>query len=40
VIPRKRGDGLRGFMWPKRPYKDEAEKLETARKIKEAMKGL
>ena len=40
VMPRKRGDGLKGFMWPRRPYKDEAEKLETARKIKEAMKGL
>jgi len=25
VIPRTRGDGLRGFLWPRRRYADEAE---------------
>ncbi len=40
IIPRKRGDGLKGFMWPRKPYKDETEKLETAKKIREAIKKL
>lgn len=25
VIPRTKGDGLRGFLWPRRRYADEAE---------------
>ena len=25
VVPRTRGDGLRGFFWPRRKYADEAE---------------
>jgi histidine triad (HIT) family protein len=25
VVPRRRGDGLRGFFWPRNPYKDEEE---------------
>jgi histidine triad (HIT) family protein len=25
VVPRRRGDGLRGFFWPRTTYKDEAE---------------
>jgi histidine triad (HIT) family protein len=25
VVPRRRGDGLRGFFWPRQRYKDEAE---------------
>ena len=24
VVPRRRRDGLRGFFWPRQPYKDEA----------------
>src|SRR5690348_14825410 len=24
IVPRKRGDGLKGFFWPRHPYKDEA----------------
>jgi histidine triad (HIT) family protein len=24
VVPRTRGDGLRGFFWPRHPYRDEA----------------
>jgi histidine triad (HIT) family protein len=25
VVPRRKGDGLKGFFWPRRKYKDEAE---------------
>ena len=25
VVPRRRGDGLRGFFWPRHRYKDDAE---------------
>ena len=25
VVPRRRGDGLRGFFWPRQRYKDDAE---------------
>jgi histidine triad (HIT) family protein len=25
IVPRRRGDGLRGFFWPRRPYESEAE---------------
>jgi histidine triad (HIT) family protein len=30
VVPRRRRDGLRGFFWPRQPYKDNAAR-ETAR---------
>lgn len=30
VVPRRRGDGLKGFFWPRRPYRD-AEHLENTR---------
>jgi len=23
IVPRRRGDGLKGFFWPRRPYKDD-----------------
>jgi histidine triad (HIT) family protein len=23
IVPRKKGDGLRGFFWPRQKYKDE-----------------
>jgi histidine triad (HIT) family protein len=26
VVPRRRGDGLKGFFWPRHPYKDAAKK--------------
>jgi histidine triad (HIT) family protein len=25
IVPRRRGDGLRGFFWPRRPYENEEE---------------
>lgn len=32
VSPRNRGDGLKGFFWPRRPYRDKqhAEQVQTA----------
>jgi len=26
-VPRRRGDGLRGFFWPRRPYESEDERV-------------
>lgn len=37
VIPRNKGDGLRGFMWPRQKYKDKEEEKSTAKKIAEEM---
>ena len=30
VVPRRKGDGLKGFFWPRRKYQDEAE-MESVR---------
>ena len=27
IVPRRRGDGLRGFFWPRRPYESEDERV-------------
>ena len=27
IVPRRRGDGLRGFFWPRRPYESEEERV-------------
>ncbi len=37
VVPRKRKDGLRGFFWPRNPYRDHRHAQETAAKIAQAM---
>ncbi|HEY7869582.1 MAG TPA: HIT family protein [Methylomirabilota bacterium] len=37
VVPRRRGDGLRGFFWPRGRYASEAEREETRRRIAEAV---
>ena len=29
VVPRRRGDGLKGFFWPRHPYRDPAHAEET-----------
>jgi histidine triad (HIT) family protein len=34
VIPRRRGDGLRGFLWPRRPYEDEQAAEKCAASIR------
>ncbi len=36
VVPRRRGDGLRGFFWPRKPYESDAEAAETAARIRTA----
>ena len=40
VVPRTRGDGLRGFFWPRTRYSDDAEASDTARKIRDALTRL
>jgi histidine triad (HIT) family protein len=37
VVPRTKGDGLRGFFWPRQAYADEAEAAGYARKIRDAL---
>ena len=37
VIPRRRQDGLKGFFWPRRPYKDEAEAEAAAKALQGAV---
>ncbi|MEQ7007847.1 HIT family protein [Actinopolymorpha sp. B17G11] len=37
VIPRTRGDGLRGFLWPRRKYADDAEAADYAARVRAAL---
>jgi histidine triad (HIT) family protein len=37
VVPRTRGDGLRGFFWPRHKYESDDERDDYARRIKDAM---
>lgn len=37
VVPRRKKDGLKGFFWPRNPYKDEAELLKTQKAIQKAV---
>jgi histidine triad (HIT) family protein len=34
VVPRTKGDGLRGFFWPRHKYASDAEAEEYAAKIR------
>ncbi|HYP12856.1 MAG TPA: HIT family protein [Bryobacteraceae bacterium] len=40
VVPRRKGDGLKGFFWPRRPYKDEAEMQQTRDLLRIAIEKL
>jgi histidine triad (HIT) family protein len=40
VVPRTRGDGLRGFFWPRRTYDSQAEMAAVAQRIRDALPGL
>ena len=40
IIPRKRGEPLKGFMWPRTNYKDSVEEEEFRRKIYDAVMRL
>ncbi len=37
VVPRTRGDGLRGFFWPRRGYDDEAHREQVAERLRRAL---
>ena len=37
VVPRTKGDGLRGFFWPRTRYADEAEAADYARRLREVL---
>ncbi len=37
VVPRRRGDGLRGFFWPRHKYEDEAEMARYATRLRESL---
>jgi histidine triad (HIT) family protein len=37
IVPRKKKDGLKGFFWPRHPYKDEAEMAAVASAIQRAL---
>jgi len=39
VVPRTKGDGLRGFFWPRQKYADEAETAEYAARLRAALGG-
>jgi histidine triad (HIT) family protein len=37
VVPRTKGDGLRGFFWPRQRYATEEEAADYARRIRDAL---
>ena len=37
VVPRTKGDGLRGFFWPRHKYDGEAEMADYASRLREAL---
>ena len=39
VVPRTKGDGLRGFVWPRTTYVDDAEQSRYAARLRESMGG-
>jgi histidine triad (HIT) family protein len=39
VVPRTKGDGLRGFFWPRQRYDSEAEAATYAERIRSALAG-
>jgi histidine triad (HIT) family protein len=40
VVPRRKGDGLRGFFWPRHKYTSDAEAAETAARLRSALGAL
>ncbi|HZU24214.1 MAG TPA: HIT family protein [Bryobacteraceae bacterium] len=36
IVPRHRGDGLKGFFWPRRKYANEQELSEVQQKVRQA----
>ena len=39
VVPRTKGDGLKGFFWPRVKYADDAERDEYASRLRGALPG-
>jgi histidine triad (HIT) family protein len=39
VVPRRKGDGLRGFFWPRQKYKSEDDAAEIAAKLRTALEA-
>ena len=39
VVPRTKGDGLRGFFWPRTKYEDDGEAEAYAARLREALDG-
>jgi histidine triad (HIT) family protein len=37
IVPRTRGDGLRGFFWPRTTYRDDEHAAEVAAAIRAAL---
>ena len=37
IVPRRKGDGLKGFFWPRHPYADDAQMRETGARIRRAL---
>lgn len=37
VVPRRRGDGLKGFFWPRRGYRDSAHENAVRQRLRAAM---
>jgi histidine triad (HIT) family protein len=40
VVPRTKGDGLRGFFWPRTKYADDGEAADYAGRIRDAVSRL
>lgn len=40
IVPRRKKDGLKGFFWPRSPYKSESEMEDVQRAIRAALRGL
>jgi histidine triad (HIT) family protein len=40
IVPRRRKDGLKGFFWPRQPYKTEEEAKSVQEKIRKAVAEL
>ncbi len=40
IVPGRRGDGLRGFFWPRQRYTDEDHIGEVREAIREAVRGI
>lgn len=37
VVPRRKGDGLKGFFWPRHPYRDDEERAAVCEALRQAL---